>query len=96
MSTKAVNDRMNYLKTNGWVATIAGMDPTTQEFVIARALFDPEGMQMAVARMTDSKTPHFWPRTLNDDTLKERLVYGSTPNDLRFDYTVWGRIPDDR
>lgn len=92
VSEGAFKNRAEYLKNNGWVATLTTMNANEQEFIISRALFDSTGMRIAVVRASDPKSPHYWPTTLMDGTLAERLIYGEPPENLLFDFKTWATL----
>jgi hypothetical protein len=47
---------------------------------------------VAIIYTADAKNPQFFPATLKDDTIKEDLIYGNTPKDLKFDRNGWAKI----
>lgn len=92
LSEGVLNNRLEYLKKNGWVATLTTMNAKEQEFIISRALFDSTGMRIAIVRGSVAKSLHYWPATLKDGTLTEQLVYGQPPDSVMFDFTTWSTL----
>jgi hypothetical protein len=91
--TAATNKKMtDYLAKNFWVANNNNMTslPEIEFQVKPRNAGKP--LYVAVVYASDAKNPLFFPGGLKDDTVKEELVYGSTPNDLKFARDSWAKI----
>lgn len=79
-----------YFARNGWVANNNNIGTgMILEFKIDLSRWDNKHLQLAFVFLADSKKPQYFPRTLLDDTLMEELVYGNTPDSLRFDTKSW-------
>lgn len=88
LSAAAVAERAAFLDANGWVATTAYMGrPNEIEFKVSRSAL--EAGRLAVVFASDAASPQFWPSTLGDDTLKEELIFGKTPEGLAFRVAEW-------
>jgi hypothetical protein len=93
LSQEAVKARERFLETNGWVANTVSMGTTgTLEFKIARKFLNNETPSFAALFASDPKLPQFWPPTLKDDCLAEKLIYGTTPADLKFNRESWAKL----
>jgi hypothetical protein len=89
-TTKKMAD---YLAKNFWVANNNSMgNPTEIEFRVKARKASDKTFYVAVVYAADAKNPRYFPATLKDDTLKEDLIYGNTPNDLEFDRNQWAKI----
>ena len=92
MTEEDKNARLSYFQKNGWVGTVTWLHANNHEFVISRTLFKGKPIRIAAMRAADAQSPHFWPATLKDQTLQEKLVRGDTPEVLTFDPATWGSI----
>jgi hypothetical protein len=92
--TPETNRKMSeYLAKNLWVANNNNMgNPTEIEF--KAKLRDPrsKGLRLAVVYAADAKVPQYFPASLKDDSLKEELIFGNTPADLRFAPKEWAQV----
>jgi hypothetical protein len=80
----------DYLSRNSWVANNNNMGNRNEiEFKVKP---QANSIRVAVVYATDAKDPRFFPETLSDDTLKEDLVRGNTPPDLKFAPGGWANI----
>ena len=82
----------DYLAKNFWVANNNNMSSSNEiEFQLkprdAGRLF-----YIAVVYASDAKNPQYFPASLKDDTVKEQLIYGNTPSDLKFVPQQWAQI----
>ncbi len=93
MSEQAMAARESFLKSTGWVASTNGMGAGNEiEFKISRSFLKGASPRIAVLYASDPKSPAYWPGSLTDDCLKEKLIFGTTPNDLKFNTSVWATI----
>jgi len=93
LAREAMNAREKFLESHGWVANTVRMGtPGTLEFKIVRKLFNGDTSLLATLFASDPKSPQFWPPTLKDDCLAEKLIYGTTPADLKFNREGWAKI----
>ncbi|MBX7173349.1 MAG: hypothetical protein K1X72_20440 [Pyrinomonadaceae bacterium] len=82
----------DYLAKNYWVANNNNMSNSSEiEFQLKPQNID-KPFFLAIVYATDAKNPQYFPASLKDDTIKEELVYGNTPNDLKFDCNQWAKI----
>lgn len=83
----------DYLSKNSWLANNANMGNQTDiEFQVKLHASAAKALYVAVLHTADAKSPNYFPAGLKDDTIKEELVYGNTPNDLKFDLNSWAKI----
>ena len=83
----------DYLAKNFWVANNNNMgNPTEIEFQVKPRNSADKTVYLALVYASDAKNPQFFPATLKDDTIKENLVYGNTPKDLKFYRNQWAKI----
>jgi len=83
----------DYLAKNLWVANNNNMGNQTEiEFRVKPRDVSNKTLYMAIVYTADAKNPQFFPATLKDDTIKEDLILGNTPNDLKFDRNGWVKI----
>ncbi len=83
----------DHLAKNSWVANNNNMTGTSEiEFQVKLAKTGDKTFYVAVAYASDAKNPQYFPASLKDDTVKEDLIYGKTPNDLKFDRSLWAKI----
>lgn len=83
----------DHLAKNFWAANNNNMgNPTEIEFQVKPRNPSDKICYLALVYASDAKNPQFFPATLKDDTIKEQLVYGNTPNDLKFDRSQWAKI----
>jgi hypothetical protein len=93
--TAETQEKMSeYLAKNFWAANNNNMgNPTEIEFQVKPPRSaSGKPFYVAVVYTADAKNPQFFPATLKDDTIKEELIYGNTPNDLKFDRSGWAKI----
>jgi len=82
-----------YLARNSWAANNVNMTATPEiEFRVKPRNLSGQTLYIALVHTDDAKKPRFFPATLKDDTIREELVYGNTPNDLKFDRQGWAKI----
>jgi formylglycine-generating enzyme required for sulfatase activity len=80
----------DYLLKNFWVANNNNMGNENEiEFKVKP---QTGAVRVAVVYASDAKNPEFFPETLRDDTLKEDLIRGNTPSDLKFEPAQWANI----
>ena len=83
----------DYLARNFWAANNNNMTDLPEiEFQVKPRNASDKTLYVAVVYAADAKNPQFFPATLKDDTIKEELVYGSTPNNLKFAPKEWAKI----
>ncbi len=83
----------DYLAKNSWLANNANMGNETEiEFQVKLRNAAGKMLYVAVFHTADAKNPQYFPAALKDDTIKEELVYGNTPNDLKFVRDGWAKI----
>jgi hypothetical protein len=93
MTAETSRKMVDHLAKNFWVANNNNLgNPTEIEFQVKPRSPSAPTIYLAIVYATDAKNPQFFPVTLKDDTVKEQLVYGSTPNDLKFDRSQWAKI----
>ncbi|HEY0458154.1 MAG TPA: hypothetical protein VGC97_03315 [Pyrinomonadaceae bacterium] len=93
MTAETGKKMADYLVKNSWLANNANMGNETEiEFQVKLRNAGGKMLYVAVFHTADAKNPQFFPATLKDDTIKEELVYGNTPNDLKFDRENWAKI----
>jgi len=93
LSREAVNAREKFLQSYGWVANTVRMGtPGMLEFKIARKFLNSETPLLAALFASEPKSPQFWPPTLKDDCLAEKLIFGTTPADLKFNREGWAKL----
>lgn len=82
-----------YLFKNFWVANNNNMgNPTEIEFKVKPQNPSDKTLYVAIVYAADAKDPQYFPASLKDDTLKEDLIYGNTPADLKFSPSQWAKI----
>jgi hypothetical protein len=92
-SSEASAARASYLSSHGWVANTGRMgNPGEFEFKLAGKFRQGGTMSLAVLLADNPKSPRFWPQTLADDCLKEELIFGQTPEGLKFKRESWAKI----
>jgi hypothetical protein len=93
MSEQAVAARAAYLEKNGWVASIHKMGaPAEIEFKIARRMFGGKEPMIAALYADTPTAPLYWPATLKDDCLKDKLIMGNPSGEMKFDRATWARL----
>jgi hypothetical protein len=93
MDDSAKEKRAGYLEANDWVASTNQMGNKIEvEFIIDKNTFLRGNSRIAVVYVSDAKTTQFWPASLNDDCIKEELVFGNTPASLSFNFDQWGKL----
>jgi hypothetical protein len=81
----------DYLAKNFWVANNNNTGNRNEiEFKIKPRSDKP--LRVGVVVAVGETGRYFFPETLSDDTLKEELVRGSTPPDLKFEPAQWATI----
>lgn len=92
--TPETNKKMtDYLAKNYWVASNNNMSSTNEiEFSVKPQNTLDKPLHVALIYASDAKNPQFFPASLKDDTLKADLIYGNTPNDLKFERDQWMKI----
>jgi hypothetical protein len=92
INTETQKKMADYLAKNFWVANNNNMTDSPEiEFQVKPRDFT-KPLYVAVVYAADAKNPQYFPAWLKDDTIKEQLVYGNTPNDLNFDRELWAKI----
>ncbi|HRH41253.1 MAG TPA: hypothetical protein PKY82_06370 [Pyrinomonadaceae bacterium] len=92
ITAETIKKMGDYLAKNFWVANNNNMSNSSEiEFQLKPKNTD-EQFFLAIVYASDAKNPQYFPVSLNDDTIKEELVYGNTPNDLKFDCNKWAKI----
>jgi predicted alpha/beta superfamily hydrolase len=82
-----------YLAKNFWAANNNNMTDLPEiEFQVKPRNAADKTLYVAVVYAADAKNPQYFPASLKDDTIKEELIYGNTPNDLKFDRNGWAKI----
>ena len=82
-----------FLEANGWYANNNRMgNPTEFEFKITRRFLKGDTPRLTVAFAADAKSPQYWPATISDDCLKQELLFGKTPPDLKFNMASWAKL----
>lgn len=82
----------DYLAKNAWTANNNNMSSSNEIEFQVKLREGNKPFYVAVFYAADAKKPLYFPAGLKDDTIKEELVYGSTPNDLKFDRERWAKI----
>jgi hypothetical protein len=83
----------DHLAKNFWAANNNNMTALPEiEFQVKLRNAAVKTLYVAVFYASDAKKPQYFPAGLKDDTIKEELVYGNTPNDLKFDRRGWAKI----
>ncbi len=62
------------------------------EFKIAERFLQGEIAPIAIAFASDPASPQYWPKTLADDCLKQELLIGNAPADLKFNFDGWAKL----
>lgn len=76
----------------GWTANNNNMgDGTCLEYRINLSHMKPP-VSIACLVLDDPGQPHYFPLTLEDHTLKPRLMQGYTPDSLQFNTTSWRKL----
>lgn len=88
-TTKKMAD---YLARNYWVANNNNMTNSSEIEFQLKPQNTNEPFFLAIVYASDAKNPQYFPAGLKDDTIKETLVYGNTPNDLKFNCNQWAKI----
>jgi hypothetical protein len=82
-----------YLAKNFWAANNNNMTELPEiEFQVKPRNASVKTLYVAVVYAADAKNPQFFPAGLKDATVKQELVYGNTPNDLKFSPAGWAQI----
>jgi hypothetical protein len=83
----------DYLSKNRWVSSNNNMgNPGEIEFKVKTPTAANEPFYIALVYATNGVKNQYFPATLADDTLKQQLLSGNTPNDLKFTFDQWARI----
>jgi hypothetical protein len=92
--TAETNKKMaDYLSKNFWAANNNNMGDSAEiEFQVKPRNAADKTFYAAVVYASDAKDPQYFPASLKDDTVKEDLVRGNTPPDLKFDRGGWAKI----
>jgi hypothetical protein len=93
MSAETGRKMDDYLAKNFWVANNNNLgNPTEIEFQVKPPKTSAPTLYLALVYASDAKQPQYFPATLKDDTIKEELVYGNTPNNLKFEPQQWAKV----
>jgi hypothetical protein len=77
----------------GWVANNNNTgDGMTFEFKLDLSRVDNNPAFFACAVIETPMDIHYFPSTLNDNTILQRLVQGYTPDSLQFNTSNWEKI----
>ncbi|MEQ1762039.1 MAG: alpha/beta fold hydrolase [Pyrinomonadaceae bacterium] len=79
-----------YLAKNGWVASNNNMG-NADEVEYKLAVKSSEA-RIAAVFMSPGVSPAFFPATLDDDSLKQKLLEGNAIRDVKFDVAQWARL----
>lgn len=80
-----------YLKKNGWVASNNNMGNASEvEYKLAAP--NDRNLRIAAVFMSDGASPQYFPASLSDDTLMQRLLAGNSPADLKFSTEQWASL----
>lgn len=83
----------DHLAQNFWTANNNNMTEQPEiEFQVKPRNASGKTLYVAVVYASDAKNPQFFPAGLRDATVREELIYGNTPNDLKFDRRQWAQI----
>ena len=83
-------DDIQFLKEEGWITNVkSDGDKKEVVFKIAIKSFDKKNINIAFVYGLKGNVYQFWPKTLNDDTLKPEIFTGYNPSELRFDFSKW-------
>ena len=82
----------DYLAKNFWVANNNNMSSSNEIEFQLKPRDAGKPFYIAIVYASDAKNPQYFPAGLKDATVKEELVYGNTPNDLRFVPKQWAKI----
>lgn len=92
-SQEAVAARNAYLASNGWVATTFQMgNPGEIEFKLSTKFKQGEVMKLAVVFASPPSAGQYWPKAVSDDCLKQTLIFGPIPAELKFKPESWARV----
>jgi hypothetical protein len=92
-SEETVKARKAFFDSHGWLANNNRMGSRTViEFKLGPKFLKSEEVRLAVVYASDAKSPQYWPESLADDSIKEDLIFGKTPQDMKFNQASWGRL----
>lgn len=90
---KLIQKQASYYAKNGWCATNNNTgDKITLEYKIDLKRFGNAEVKFAALFTSDAKALSYFPTQLDDNTLLEKLVSGSNPDNLHFKPETWTKI----
>jgi len=96
-SQEAIAARASYQASHGWVATTFQMgNPGEVEFKLSAKFKQGQVMKLAVVFASPPSAGQCWPKAVSDDCLKQTLIFGQTPSNLRFTPETWARVEMNR
>jgi hypothetical protein len=92
-SDESKKARGAFLVSEGWIANNNNMGSGQElEYKIGQKFIKDSRLLIGVVYASDAKVPQYWPETMSDDCLKEDLIFGNTPADLKFNTSGWAEI----
>lgn len=86
-------DTKKFLNDEGWITGINSSGIKKEVvFKIALKTLDRKNIYAAFVYGLKEDSYLYWPRTLNDDTLKPEMFTGYNPSDLKFDFKKWANL----
>jgi len=91
-SEETLKARKSFFDSHGWLANNNRMGSrTVLEFKLGPKFLKPDEVRLAVVYASDAKSPQYWPEGLADDCIKEDLIFGKTPQDMKFNQSKLGQ-----
>lgn len=92
-SAETVKARKAFFGSHGWLANNNRMGRRTEiEFRLGPKFLKSDEVRLAVVYASDAKSPQYWPGSLAGDCINEDLIFGKTPQDMKFNQSSWGRV----
>lgn len=92
-SEETLKARKAFFDSHGWLANNNRMGSRREiEFRLGPKFLKSDEVRLAVVYASDAKSPQYWPESLSDDAIKEDLIFGKTPQDMKFNQASWGRV----
>lgn len=90
---RLIQKQNSYYLKNGWCANNNNTgDNITLEYKVDLKRFGDIEVKFAALFTSDAKSLSYYPGELNDNTLLEKLVSGSSPDNLQFKTQTWAKI----
>lgn len=92
-SVEAERLRNEFLSREHWLANTNRMgDHNILEYKISRLKFPPSRILTAVVFADNGESVYCWPGKLRDSTVLKDLIWGTTPEKLKFNFSEWAEF----